>query len=76
MLCVGGVGGCVVVGGGDDVCVVVVVGCWLLLLLVMGVVWGKFNLCEPKEHKRMSKLMDGDVLSKVPAISQEIAQMK
>ena len=57
----------------------VVVMMFVLLLLVvvaMGVVWGRFNLCEPKEHERMSKLMDGDVLSKVPAISQEIAEMK
>ena len=48
----------------------------LVMVVVMGVVWGRFNLCEPKEHERMSKLMDGDVLSKVSAISQEIDQMK
>ena len=63
------------------VLLLVVVMMFVLLLLVvvvvvMGVLWGRFNLCEPKEHERMSKLMDCDVLSKVPAISQEIAQMK
>ena len=32
--------------------------------------WRVLNLCEPKKHQRMCKLVDGDVLAKIPANSK------
>ena len=36
----------------------------------------RFNLGEPKKHERMCKLVDGDVLAKVPANSSKISFKK